>query len=178
MFPPYPLLPSAFKTPTCISPYVRNKNWPVFINFAILVHPPVFLALVSLFEIKHCLAKNSYLHSCASQSFRITSVWITRTCLPTGHYRHRPLPYSNLLLNPTISFPSSKPSYSTHLLSITIYYIIFPTSLFNFAIIYIKDKITISFACNRIRPESATLKISGLRKSAVEKVQIDTLPVT
>jgi hypothetical protein len=34
----------------------------VFINFAILVHPSVFLNVVSLFERKHCLARNSYLH--------------------------------------------------------------------------------------------------------------------
>jgi len=30
---------------------MRNQNWPVFINFAILVHPSVLLTAVPLFEL-------------------------------------------------------------------------------------------------------------------------------
>jgi hypothetical protein len=83
-------------------------------------------------------------------------------------------------LTPQFPFPSSKPSYSTHIASITICYIISPTTpVFNFATIYIKDKYNILFAPNRIRHKSVTLNdIQHENYPLFGKVQIDTLPVT
>jgi hypothetical protein len=179
MFPPYLLLSYSFKTPNCISRYVRNKNWPVFINFAILVHPSVFLTAVCLFEFKHCLAENSYLHLwplivIELGLYELHAYQLDIIGILVGFY-HIPT-YSSA---PQFPFPSSKPSHSTHLFSITIYYIIFPTtSLFNFAIICVKDQFNIPSAPNRIHRQSVTLQISGFKKSTVEKVQMDTLPVT
>jgi hypothetical protein len=112
-FPPYLLLSPYFKTPTCISPHVRNKSWPVFTNFAILVHPSVLLTAVALFELEHRLARNPYLHL-----WRLIAVELglcellayQLDIIGTGLY-HIP----TCSLTPQFPFPSSKPNYSTHL---------------------------------------------------------------